>query len=80
MVIPNDESRLPEMAAQLFKNLWIRVDEERRAILLSHLMDFLNFQTALDMGICSSLRIYHRHCPRGFIVLYQPFWIISKSA
>ncbi|KAF9479084.1 hypothetical protein BDN70DRAFT_879151 [Pholiota conissans] len=38
MVIANDESsKCREMAAQLIKNLWTRLDEEHRNVLLSHL-------------------------------------------
>ena len=38
MVVANDESaKCREMAAQLIKNLWTRLDEERRKVILSHL-------------------------------------------
>lgn len=46
MVVANDESaKCREMAAQLIKNLWKRLDDERRGVLLSHLHSWAS-QTA----------------------------------
>jgi U3 small nucleolar RNA-associated protein 20 len=62
MVIANDESpKCREMAAQLLKNLWTRVDEERQAILLSHLHSWIS-QTSKPLLTWVSVQVY------GFII------------
>ncbi|KAF8901183.1 armadillo-type protein, partial [Gymnopilus junonius] len=62
MVVANDESaKCREMAAQLIKNLWSRLDEERRNVLLSHLHTWAA-QTAQPLLTWVSMQVY------GFVV------------
>ncbi|PPQ91255.1 hypothetical protein CVT25_006372 [Psilocybe cyanescens] len=62
MVVANDESsKCREMAAQLVKNLWSRLDEEHRNILLSHLHSWTS-QTAQPLLTWVSVQVY------GFVV------------
>ncbi|KIM44053.1 hypothetical protein M413DRAFT_17908 [Hebeloma cylindrosporum] len=62
MVIANDESpKCREMAAQLLKNLWTRVDKERQTILLSHLHSWIS-QTSKPLLTWVSVQVY------GFLI------------
>ncbi|KAJ3508085.1 hypothetical protein NLJ89_g5945 [Agrocybe chaxingu] len=62
MVLANDESaKCREMAAQLIKNLWIRLDNERRDMLLSHLHSW-GSQTTQPLLTWVSAQVY------GFVV------------
>ncbi|KAF9555058.1 hypothetical protein CPC08DRAFT_643460 [Agrocybe pediades] len=62
MVVANDDSaKCREMAAQLIKNLWLRLDEERRNVLLSHLHTWAS-QTAQPLLSWVSIQVY------GFVV------------
>ncbi|KAH9485782.1 U3 small nucleolar RNA-associated protein 20 [Psilocybe cubensis] len=62
MVVANDESsKCREMAAQLIKNLWSRLDEERRNALLSHLHSWTS-QSAQPLLTWVAVQVY------GFII------------
>lgn len=62
MVVANDESaKCREMASQLIKDLWSRLDDERRTILLSHLHTWAS-QTAQPLLSWVSIQVY------GFVV------------
>ncbi|KAF8957355.1 armadillo-type protein [Flammula alnicola] len=62
VVVANDESaKCREMAAQLIKNLWTRLDEEHRNVLLSHLHSWAS-QTAQPLLTWVSAQVY------GFVV------------
>ncbi|PPQ73911.1 hypothetical protein CVT26_006659, partial [Gymnopilus dilepis] len=62
MVVANDDSaRCREMAAQLIKGLWARLDGERRDVLLSHLHTWAA-QTAQPLLTWVSMQVY------GFVV------------
>ncbi|KDR69878.1 hypothetical protein GALMADRAFT_255731 [Galerina marginata CBS 339.88] len=62
MVVGNDDSsKCREMAAQLIKNLWSRLDQERQNVLLSHLHSWAS-QTAQPLLTWVSMQVY------GFVV------------
>ncbi|CAA7260357.1 unnamed protein product [Cyclocybe aegerita] len=62
MVLANDESaKCREMAAHLVKNLWTRLDDERRGILFSHLHSWAS-QTTQPLLTWVSAQVY------GFVV------------